>query len=371
VKRVGVTGSDGFMGKNLLRFFRSQGSPFKIVDFQVEWFDQPEKMKEFVSDCDVIVHLAGVNRHEDEKYIFNRNVELTEILISAVDSVNATPYFIFSSSTQEYLNNNYGTAKKEARLKLSSWASGNRVPFTGLIIPNVYGPFGQPFYNSFIATFCHLLAKRGEPEIQVDRSVGLIYVFEIAKKIYQLINSPEDNPELLLPITGEAAVSEVLNKLKHFSELYQKEARIPELNNYFDVTLFNTFRSYLVPGFYPFSLMKRTDDRGFLTEIIKENTGGQVFYSSTKPGITRGNHYHTNKIERFCVLQGEGLIRMRRIEENEIFEFRVSGDAPVIIDMPVWYTHNITNVGSSEMLTLFWSNEIFDPENPDTYFEAV
>lgn len=371
MKRVGVTGSDGFMGQNLIRYFRSLKADLELIDFDVTWFDDSGKLRDFISQCEVVVHLAGVNRHDDESYIYNRNVELADLLISAADSAGVTPYFIFSSSTQEFLNNNYGNAKKEARLKLASWAEANSVPFTGLIIPNVYGPFGRPFYNSFIATFCHLLSNGGKPEIQVDRSVGLIYVFEIAAKIYELIESPVKDPELLLPVTAEATVSEVLAKLNTFASEYLSEAKIPALQNYFDVTLFNTFRSYLVPDFYPFSLVKRVDDRGFLTEILKENTGGQVFYSSTKPGITRGNHYHTNKIERFCVVSGEGFIRMRKVGETEVHEFKVTGEIPAIIDMPVWYTHNITNTGSSDMLTLFWSNEIFNPENPDTFFEEV
>jgi UDP-2-acetamido-2,6-beta-L-arabino-hexul-4-ose reductase len=369
--RVGITGSDGFMGQNLLRFLQSKKDQIQVIDFKVEWFDQFDKMCEFVGQCDTIVHLAGVNRHDDEKYLFDRNIHLANILCEAAEKVNCYPDIVFSSSTQESLNNNYGNAKREARLLLANWCQRNGTNFTGLIIPNVYGPFGKPFYNSFIATFCHLLADGKHPQIQIDRSVGLIYVFEVINEIYNFIVTPKSNPEYNLEITAEHKVSEVLEKLNTFVELYVKEARIPELNSYFDITLFNTFRTYLLPDFYPFNLVKKVDDRGFLTEIIKENTGGQVFYSLTKPGIIRGNHYHTNKIERFCVLRGEALIKLRRICDSEIIEYKVSGENPVIVDMPIYYTHNIQNTGSTDLLTLFWSNEIYDPENPDTIFEEV
>lgn len=369
--RVGITGSDGFMGQNLLRFLQSKKDEIQVIDFAVEWFDQFDDMCAFVEQCDVIVHLAGVNRHEDEKYLYDRNIYLAKILCDAADKVNRFPDIVFSSSTQEHLNNNYGNAKKEARLLLADWCHKKGSNFTGLIIPNVYGPFGRPFYNSFIATFCHLLANGKQPEIQIDRSVGLIYVFEVIEEIYRFIAEPKNNSELELGITAEYKVSEVLEKLNSFSEMYVKEARIPDLKSRFDISLFNTFRTYLMPDFYPFRLVKKVDNRGFLTEIIKENTGGQVFYSLTKPGIVRGNHYHTNKIERFCVLQGEALIKLRRLCDSEIIEYKVSGENPVIVDMPIYYTHNIQNTGSSDLLTLFWSNEIFDPENPDTFFEEV
>ncbi|MBK6681717.1 MAG: NAD-dependent epimerase/dehydratase family protein [Ignavibacteriales bacterium] len=214
-------------------------------------------MCEFVGQCDTIVHLAGVNRHEDEKYLFDRNIHLAKILCEAAEKVNCYPDIVFSSSTQESLNNNYGNAKREARLLLTDWCQRKGTNFTGLIIPNVYGPFGKPFYNSFIATFCHLLAEGKQPQIQVDRSVGLIYVFEVISKIYNFIVAPKSNPEHNLEVTAEHKVSEVLEKLNSFVELYVKEARIPELNSYFDLTLFNTFRTYLLPDFYPFNLVKR------------------------------------------------------------------------------------------------------------------
>jgi UDP-2-acetamido-2,6-beta-L-arabino-hexul-4-ose reductase len=368
---VGITGSDGFMGTNLLRFLRSKKDQIQVINFQVEWFDDFEMLCKFVQKCDTIVHLAGVNRHEDEKYLYDRNVHLAKLLCEAAEVVNTKPDIIFSSSTQEHLNNNYGNAKKEARLFLANWCRSRGTKFAGLVIPNVYGPFGKPFYNSFVSTFCYLLADGKQPEIQIDRSVGLIYVFEVISAIYELIISPKTAPEIDLKVTAEYKVSEILQKLNLFVDSYVKEAKIPELKSYFDITLFNTFRSYLMPHFYPFKLGKKVDDRGFLTEIIKENTGGQVFYSLTKPGIVRGNHYHTDKIERFCVLQGEALIKLRRICDEEIIEYKVSGETPVIVDMPVYYTHNIQNIGSTDLLTLFWSNEIFDPEKPDTIFEEV
>ncbi|GJQ64323.1 MAG: epimerase [Melioribacteraceae bacterium] len=370
--KVGITGQPGFIGTHLYNYFGLQTEKFERIEFKDEFFEQPEQLREFVSKCDAIVHLAALNRHNDPDTIYKVNLELVNKLITATEETGNYPHIVFSSSTQEERDNIYGKSKREGRELLEKWANRNNAKFTGLVIPNVFGPFGRPFYNSVVSTFSHQIVKGETPEIQVDAELNLIDVGTLTEVIANTIENGNVKSPLFVDHIGTAKVSEILDKLISFRKLYQRENIIPALSSDLDVALFNTFRSYFdLKEHYPVKLIKRVDNRGFLVENIKEYSGGQNFYSVTKPGITRGNHFHRRKIERFCVLKGKAIIRMRKIGTSEVFEFEVDGENPTTIDMPIWYTHNITNIGDEEMITLFWSNEIFNPEDPDTYFVEV
>lgn len=368
--KAGITGQAGFMGYHLFNYLKLQDDIIPIP-FEDNYFDNPAKLNEFVSSCDVIVHLAGVNRHESDNYIYERNVELAELLIKACNDTKSKPFILFSSSTQEARDNSYGKGKKQARELFVNWSEQHQIPFTGMIIPNVFGPFGKPFYNSVVVTFCHQVMNDEEPQIKEDASMDLIYVTDLVESIYSIIKNKHISRKHEFIPSGKLSVSGLLMQLQEFKSAYIDHLLIPVLKSPFDLALFNTFRSFYNIENYPLYLEKHTDDRGSLSEVVKEKTGGQIFFSSTKPGITRGDHFHLRKIERFCVIQGEATIRLRKIGENKVYSFNVSGNTPSIIDMPVLFTHNITNIGQSELLTLFWSNEIFDKRNPDTYYEKV
>ena len=170
---------------------------------------------------------------------------------------------------------------------------------------------------------------------------------------------------------GSAKVTEVLAKLNNFHRSYAKKGVFPDLSNYFDLCIFNTYRSYLEPEFYPFDLELHSDDRGSFAETVRANSKGQTSFSTTKPGITRGNHFHIRKVERFCVLKGKAIIQLRKICTDKIIEYKLSGQQPAFVDMPVWYTHNIKNIGNEDLYTLFWINGFYDPDNPDTFYEKV
>ncbi|HVA98761.1 MAG TPA: NAD-dependent epimerase/dehydratase family protein, partial [Bacteroidia bacterium] len=290
----------------------------------------------------------------------------------AMEIVNVKPHIIFSSSTQEEKDNMYGKSKKECRNLFTRWAEKNQAVFAGLVIPNVFGPFGNPYYNSVIATFSHQLTHNETPKIENDGTLKLIYVGELTARIWKLIQEKLNQPYLLLSPSSEAKVSEILNLLTSYKEKYFENYTFPTLNNHFELNLFNTFRSYLdQKNHFPVLLKKNTDSRGSFIELVKTETGGQFSFSTTHPGITRGNHFHTRKIERFTVISGKAVIELRRTGTNNILHFELDGEKPSFVDMPVWYTHNITNVGSEELLTLFWINEFFNPGDPDTYFEKV
>jgi UDP-2-acetamido-2,6-beta-L-arabino-hexul-4-ose reductase len=255
---------------------------------------------------------------------------------------------------------------------LYQWAKDNNASFCGLVIPNVYGPFGKPYYNSVIATFCHQLTHGEQPKIDVDGSLKLIYVGELAEQIYQIAISGKSQKELWLPHTAEKKVSELLNLLETYKTQYFEQGIVPALSSGFEINLFNTFRCYMdIQSHFPVLLKKNTDERGIFVETMKLHTGGQISFSTTKPNVTRGNHYHTRKIERFVVLQGEARIQLRKIGTDDVLNFILSGENPAYVDMPIWYTHNITNIGNMELITQFWINEIFDAKNADTFFEVV
>jgi UDP-2-acetamido-2,6-beta-L-arabino-hexul-4-ose reductase len=368
--KVGITGQSGFIGYHLTQYLRLHGDEIEVVPFEASYFQSPDQLEGFVRQCDTIVHLAAMNRGPDDE-VYATNVRLVEGLIEALERAGCTPHVIFSSSTQEEKDNAYGRSKREGARLLAAWAGRNNARCTSLIIPNVFGPFGRPFYNSVVATFCHQLTHGQEPEIKVDASLPLISVLDLAREIFRAIKGAYDAPVVCLDSMTEMKVSEILARLCEFKEWYLDRHIIPDLKGPFDTALFNTFRSFIDADHFPVYPEVHADDRGYLAEVLKELSGGQVFFSATKPGITRGNHFHMRKVERFCVIQGEAVIRLRRIGTDMIQEYHVQGSKPSFIDMPVCYTHNITNVGTTDLLTLFWTNELFDPADPDTFYEAV
>jgi len=368
--KVGITGQAGFIGTHLYNYLGLHDD-IQRIEFKDEWFKCRNHLIKFIQTCDVVVHLAAVNRHYNPELINKKNIELVKTLIIAIDESSKKPHVIFSSSTQEELDNPYGRSKKEGREIFIEWAEENDVKFTGMIIPNVFGPFGKPFYNSVISTFCHQLVQNLTPKIEIDAKMKLIYINDLVEIIYKVIKNEYKENCLYVQHLAERKVSELLEKLKVFKVVYYEKGIIPYLTCYFDICLFNTFITYISKSHYPVYRKIHTDSRGQLAEIIKTKIGGQTFFSLTKPGITRGNHFHRRKIERFCVVKGKALIKLRRIGTNAITEYSVNGKEPSFVDIPVFYTHNITNLGDKDMYTLFWTSEFFNIEDPDTYYEEV
>lgn len=370
--RIGVTGSKGFVGYHLYQTLALQKDEFSLIDFDRSFFDDNRTLDAFVLSCDVIVHLAALNRHKDPQFIYETNTLLVKSLIASLKRTASKAHLIISSSTQEEFDNQYGKSKKEGRLLLSKWANQSGGSLSGLVIPNVFGPFGHPYYNSVIATFCHQISSGEIPKIEVDGDLKLIYVGDLVDKIIQVIRSNDNTHELIIPHTAEAKVSELLSLLQYFRKSYQDDGEIPVLVNDFQHKLFNTYRCYMdLATYFPVKYTQHTDPRGSFVEVIRLGVGGQVSFSTTVPGMSRGNHYHTRKIERFAVIKGKALIQLRRIGTSEIHNFYLDGNEPAYVDMPIWYTHNIKNIGDETLYTNFWINEPFDPADPDTYFETV
>ncbi len=395
--KIGITGQAGFIGTHLYNTLSLHTDKYIRIPFGDEFFQSEEVLDAFVKQCDVIVHLAAMNRHNDPNVLYKTNIELVQKLIDSMERTNSKPYVIMSSSLQEERDNVYGLSKKEGRELFNQWAERNGAKFTGLIIPNVFGPFGVPFYNSVISTFSYQICNKQEPKIEVDNELKLIYVGDLVNIIFSLfpadyaeknadyadIVNTEDTestegtegwlpPKVLeVPYRAKYKVTELLGKLQGYYDSYVVNGIFPDLTDWFEVCLFNTFRSYIPKEHFPVRYHKHSDQRGIYVETMKFNSRGQVSFSTTLPGITRGNHFHTRKVERFAVIKGKASIKLRKYGTDEIIEYILDGEEPAYVDMPIWYTHNITNIGDTELLTMFWINEVYDPNDPDTYYEPV
>ena len=391
--KVGITGQSGFIGTHLYNYLNLKKEEIVLVPFEDSFFTNIPKLEDFVKNCDTLVHLAAVNRHGDPQVIYDTNILLVNKLIETCEKTGSKPHILFSSSTQEEKDNPYGKSKREGRQMLEAWAGRNNAPFTGLIIPNVFGPFGHPYYNSVVATFCHQLTHNEQPQIDVDGTMKLIYVGELIQIIFEKIKDKSikskrsEDPasagtkekEVAGEIdtckvlhTSEKKVSEILALLIRYKENYFEKGIFPDLDKPFEKNLFNTFVCYIDhQKFFPYQLKQNADERGVYVETVKMNSGGQISFSTTRPAITRGNHYHTRKAERFAVIKGKARIELRRTGTDRVLTFDLDGDKPSFVDMPIWFTHNITNTGAEDLYTIFWTNELYNPDDPDTFYEEV
>ncbi|MHC5184653.1 MAG: polysaccharide biosynthesis C-terminal domain-containing protein, partial [Planctomycetota bacterium] len=293
-------------------------------------------------------------------------------LLEYVDAAEKKPLILFSSSTQIERDNEYGRGKKRAMELLQAWSQKKEASAVSMIVPNVFGDSGRPFYNSVVATFCHQVTHGEQPSILKDGQMTMIYINDLLEDIVNLIINPVDGYRVeYLKARAEVKVSELLALLNKYKDFYYGSGMVPAIESDFQRDLYNTFITYMDAADWERNLILNTDDRGSFVEVFKLESGGQVSFSTTKPGITRGDHYHVRKNEKFCVVSGAASIKLRRIGTDKIIEYKVSGDKPSWVEMPIYYTHNISNIGESELVTLFWINEHFNPEDPDTFYEKV
>ena len=369
-KVVGITGMIGFVGSHLRdRLSREEG--IEVLPFEDEYYENPDAFIDFAGKADVIVHLAGVNRAEPE-VVYQKNIELMEKLLEYVDASGNKPHILFSASTQIERDNEYGRAKKKGMELLEQWASESGGSATSMVVPNVFGDNGKPFYNSVVATFCHQVTHGEEPKIDTDGQMTMVYINDLIEDIYNLIEKgPKGYRVEHIKPRVEVKVSELLALLNKYKTFYYESGMVPAVGSDFERDLYNTFLTYMDAADWERNLKLNTDDRGSFVEVFKLENGGQVSFSTTKPGITRGNHYHIRKNEKFCVVSGQASIKLRRIGTDKVIEYKVSGDSPSWVEMPIYYTHNISNIGDAELVTLFWINEHFNPDDPDTFYEEV
>lgn len=360
--KILLTGAAGFLGWHTRARLRA------LTDHEVIAVDREEwaNLQDYVDGVDAVLHLAGVNRGPDEEVELG-NVELARAVGDAVRARGVRPRIVYANSIQTGNGTPYGTGKAAAAEVLADLAAELGVHFVDIQLPNLYGEHGRPGYNSFVATFAHSVVNGETPSI-VDKQVDLLHAQGAAQA---LIDALDTTQAVVKPQGTPTTVQGVYDTLRDFNALYAT-GDIPPLLTELDVDLFNTLRAAKFPGHYPIALSPRSDDRGRLVEVVRAHGGqGQTFISTTKPRITRGEHFHLRKVERFVVVGGQARISLRKLFTDDVVSFDVTGDAPAVVDMPTMWVHKITNTGSGELTTLFWTNELFDPQAPDTYPEAV
>ncbi|MEU4470478.1 NAD-dependent epimerase/dehydratase family protein [Micromonospora sp. NPDC023888] len=360
---VAVTGAGGFLGWHVRVLLRALGWSEPAVLTRTDLAD-PAVVARKIAGVDRVLHLAGVNRGEPAD-VAAGNVQLAAQLANGLRACPDPPaQVVFANSVQAGNGTPYGDAKATAAGILAETG----VSVDDVLLPNLYGEHGRPWYNSAVATFCRVLAEGGQPEVHADRQLDLVHVTDAAARLAGVAAGGSWDPALPALRIG---VRDLADQLASYAGIY-RTGEIPPLRDRHDVRLFNTYRSHCFPAHYPLALPSRADARGELVETVKAHGGaGQTFCSTTRPGITRGEHFHLAKVERFVVLRGTAEISLRRVGDTDVVRFPVSGDQPVVVDMPTMWAHNITNTGPDELLTLFWTNELFDPERPDTWPEPV
>jgi len=371
MRSVLVTGAKGFIGKNLVSHLKAR-SDLSVIEFDTE--SSESDLDEAIEKADYIYHLAGVNRPVATADFDKGNFEFTEMLLAKIKAANRNPILIMSSSTQAVLDNPYGVSKKKAEVSLMLYKKERQANVFIYRLTNVFGKWARPNYNSVVATFCYR-ATRGEPLVvdDVNKVLDFVYIDDVIKSFANIIDNVE--PEniggfAIVSPTYSVLLKDLANKIISFQKI-RVNSTIPDFANLFDKYLYSTYLSYLDSSELSYPVAKKEDARGYLFELIKSVHAGQIFVSRTNPGITRGNHFHHSKVEKFCVIEGAAKITFRNENTNEVVEYLVEGKDCKVVDIPPGWAHNILNMGKTDLLTIFWSNEIFDQNKPDTYFAEV
>lgn len=370
--RVLVTGARGFIGKNLISKLNTREG-VEVFSFDV---DTPlDKLEEYCRDCDFVYNLAGVNRPEHIEEFMEGNFGFATTLTETLKKYGNNCPIMNSSSIQAVLDNPYGKSKKAGEDMMSAYGKEAGASIYIYRFPNVFGKWCRPNYNSAVATFCYNIAH-GLP-IQVnDRNtvMHLVYIDDVVKELLGALDGhPHINEEgyCYVPVEHEITLGEIVDLLYGFKES-RNNLMVPDMTEgSFEKKLYSTYLSYLPEDGFSYPLLMHEDARGSFTEILKSADRGQVSVNISKPGITKGNHWHHTKNEKFVVVSGKGLIRFRKYGSDEVIEYHVSGEKIEVVDIPTGYTHSIVNEGDTDLVTLMWCNECFDPENPDTMYEEV
>lgn len=368
--KILITGAEGFIGKNLVAELKNR--KYNSI-FEYDRGTDPSLLDIYCEEADFVFHLAGVNRPTDQSEFMIGNFGFTSDLLNSLKRHGNTCPVMLSSSIQAKQNNFYGESKKAGEDLLFSYGeeTGSRVLVYRF--PNVFGKWCRPNYNSAIATFCHNIAR--DLPIQVNNPnvvMSLVYIDDVVNELINALEEKENRVGLFceVPLVHTIELGEIVDLVYSFKS--SRENRIiPNMSNDFIKKLYSTYLSYLPENQFSYELKMNVDQRGSFTEFIKSPERGQVSVNISKPGITKGNHWHHTKNEKFLVVSGKGVIRFRRVDSKETIEYFVSDEKMEVVDIPTGYTHNIENLGNKDMVTIMWANESFDPEKPDTYYLEV
>lgn len=369
MKRILITGAGGFIGRNLMAELGRFEDRYQLLPADID--TSRERLLEYLRDCDFVVHLAGVNRPKDEREFQEGNADLTTQILDTLRAYGNPAPVAMTSSIQAALNNPYGQSKLAAEQAVLDYAQQTGAPVYVFRLPNVFGKWCRPNYNSAVATFCHNIAH-GLP-IQVNdpaHPMTLVYIDDVLALLKAAIGdeiTPAADGYCAVPVTYSATLGALVDKLYAFHKL-RVDKIMPSLAELLDQKLYATYLSYLPVDDFAYDLTVHADERGLFAEFFKTLGAGQFSVSTTRPGVKRGSHWHHTKVEKFIVVSGEALIRFRRIDADEVLEYTVTGERPTVVDVPPGYTHSIDNLSDSkELVTVIWASQLFEPDRPDTY----
>lgn len=379
--KILITGANGFVGKNLCAALKNiadgKDKTYDITNditvFPYDLGTEPSHLDDYCKECDFVVHLAGVNRPETEAEFMEGNYGFASTLLDTLKKHGNSCPVLVSSSIQAELDNPYGRSKKAGEDLMFEYGEETGAKIMVYRLPNLFGKWCRPNYNSAVATFCHNIA-RDLPITVNNREVNmtLVYIDDLVSEIISAIKGQENREGVFckVPTEHKITLGEIVDLIYSFKESRQTKL-VPDLSDGFTKKLHATYLSYIPADNFSYPLKMNVDERGSFTEILRTADRGQFSVNISKPGITKGNHWHNTKNEKFLVVSGKGVIRFRKPDETEVYEYFVSGDKLEVVDIPVGYTHNIENLGDSDMVTFMWCNECFDPDKPDTFFEIV
>lgn len=368
--KILVTGTNGFIGQNLIIELKNRDYK-EIFEYDID--TDPSLLDTYCKEAGFVFHLAGVNRPKDPSEFMVGNLGFTSTLLDKLKKNHNTCPVMISSSTQAVLDNPYGRSKKAGEDLIFAYSKETGAKVLVYRFPNVFGKWSRPNYNSAIATFCHNIAHDlpiavNDPNV----TMNLVYIDDVINELLNALEGKENKQGVFCEVSIQYTINlgDIVDLIYSFKES-RKTLSIPNMSNDFEKKLYSTYLSFLPIKHFSYSLKMNQDQRGSFTEIFRTVDRGQVSVNISKPGITKGNHWHHTKNEKFLVVSGRGVIRFRKIDSDEVIVYQVSGDKMEVVDIPPGYTHNIENLGDNDLITIMWANEPFDSERPDTYYEEV
>lgn len=368
--KILVTGANGFVGKNLVSELNNLGD-YTIFEFTKE--SKPHLLERYTKECDFVFHLAGINRPSIESEFMEGNFGFTsQLLKSLKDNKNNAP-ILFTSSIQANSDNPYGLSKKAGEDLLKKYSLETNTPVYIYRLPNLFGKWSKPNYNTVVATFCHNVANDLEVRVHDPKTkLTLCYIDDVIDEFKKVLDGNPTTKDgfCVVPVTYNISLGDLVELITSFKES-RLNLNVPNMGDPLTKKLYSTYLSFLPEDRFIYDLNMHSDYRGSFTEIMRTTEGGQFSVNVSKLNITKGNHWHHTKNEKFLVVSGDALIRFRKINSEKIIEYRVSGEKLQVVDIPVGYAHSIVNIGDNDLVTVMWANECFDSSRTDTYFVEV
>lgn len=361
--KIVVTGANGFIGKNLCAFLK-ENNENSIIEIDRE--TPIDKISQYLSEADFVYHLAGINRPSNDSEFNQGNTDFTHFICDELSKRNVPVPVMFSSSIQAEQNNPYGLSKVAAEDIIINYGNTSNSPYYIYRFTNVFGKWCKPNYNSFVATFCYNIINNIDININnPDASVNLIYIDDICHQLISLLESNSTSGYHSITPVYSTTVGEVANLLTSFRDS-RTNLVIDDVGNGFIRALYSTYISYFSPSQFSYRIPSYEDSRGLFCEILKTQKSGQFSFLTAHPGITRGGHYHHSKNEKFLVIQGKAHFKFKNIVTNESYDLYTNSDVLEVVDTIPGWSHDITNIGDTDLIVVLWANEIFDRDNPDT-----